>query len=72
MEVRNLTKYVVIPQRQGRTQRITLPMELLKSKNWLKTDCYVIEDNGEEQITIKTYSEYLNIHYEHPQPELFD
>lgn len=68
----NLSRYVVVPQKRGRSQRITLPLNLLKSKNWLKTDCYVIEDNDEDEVIIKTYSDDLNQHYDHPQPQLSD
>ena len=71
-EVRSLTKYIVIPQRRGKSQRITLPIDLLRSKEWLKTDCYMIEDNGEDEVIIRTYSEYLKEHYEHPQPQTWD
>jgi len=54
-EVMSLTRYVLIPQRQGKTQRITLPMEMLRKKEWLKADCYMMLDDGKEEVTLKQY-----------------
>jgi len=54
-EVMSLTRYILIPQRQGNTQRVTLPMEMLKEKKWLKTDCYVMIDEGKEEVRLKRY-----------------
>jgi len=54
-EVTSLTRYILIPQRQGKTQRVTLPMEMLREKKWLKTDCYVMIDEGEKEVRLKRY-----------------
>jgi len=54
-EVMNLARYVLIPQRQGNTQRITLPMEMLRKKEWLKADCYILIDERKGEVTLKQY-----------------
>lgn len=55
-EVMHLVRYIIIPQKRGMSQRVTLPMELLKEKKWLKTDCYMVIDRGADFITITPYS----------------
>lgn len=50
-----MTRYILIPQRQGKTQRITLPMEMLRVKNWLETECYLLVDTGKRTVEVKPY-----------------
>jgi tricorn protease-like protein len=51
-----LVRYIVRPQRRAKSQRITLPLELLKDKKWLKVDCYTLVDRGADFITLTPYS----------------
>jgi len=55
-EVMRLMRYIVRPQRRAKSQRITLPLELTKSKKWLDVDCYIIVDRGADFITLTPYS----------------
>ena len=55
-EVMRLIRYTVRPQRRAKSQRITLPLELLKDKKWLEVDIYVIVDRGADFITLTPYS----------------
>ena len=71
-EVRDLTRHIVIPQKRGKSQRITIPMDLLKDREWLSVDCYVFEENEDGKVVVMSYSEHLEQHYEHPYPRLCD
>jgi hypothetical protein len=51
-----LIRYIVQPQKRAKCQRITLPIELLKDKKWLKVDCYLIVDRGADFVTLTPYS----------------
>lgn len=50
-----MTRYVLIPQRQGKSQRLTLPMEMLRVKKWLETECYLLVDRGERGVEVTPY-----------------
>lgn len=50
-----MTRYILIPQRQGKTQRITIPMALLRKKDWLRTVYYMMTDEGKEEVTLKQH-----------------
>lgn len=51
-----MIRYIVIPQRRAKSQRVTLPIELIKDKKWLKVDCYLIVDRGADFVTLTPYS----------------
>lgn len=55
-EVMRLIRYIVRPQKRAMSQRVTLPLELIKDKKWLKVDCYLIVDRGADFITLTPYS----------------
>ena len=50
-----MTRYILIPQRQGKSQRLTLPMEMLRTKDWLHVDCYVMKDSDGTGVTLTPY-----------------
>lgn len=50
-----MTRYILIPQRQGKSQRLTLPMHLLRQKGWLDVDCYRMRDSGGVGVTLLPY-----------------
>lgn len=50
-----MTRYILIPQRQGKSQRLTLPMHLLRQKGWIETDCYIMKDFGGVGVVLTPY-----------------
>lgn len=50
-----MTRYILIPQRQGKSQRLTLPMHLLRQKGWLDVDCYTMKDCDGVGVTLTPY-----------------
>jgi hypothetical protein len=52
----HLIRYIVRPQIRAKSQRVTLPIELIKDKKWLKVDCYLIVDRGADFVTLTPYS----------------
>ena len=54
-EVPKLTNYLAIPQKRGSSQRITLPVNMLKKKKWLKVDLYLVCDHDGDYVTLKPY-----------------
>lgn len=58
-----MTRYILIPQKQGKSQRLTLPMRLLKRKGWLGVACYAMKDFDGVGVTLTPYLQ-INEEYE--------
>ena len=48
-----MAKYVVRPYKHARSQRITIPVSILRGREWQDTHLYLIKDCGEDFITIQ-------------------
>jgi hypothetical protein len=55
-EAPKLMNYLAVPQKRGNSQRITLPVHMLKEKKWLRVDLYLVCDHDGEYVTLRPYN----------------